>query len=71
MEVIRLILIMLGVVAVCDALTHWFAEIWYKNHPNADKTAYFDTLDLIFRHKYVRPAAIILGIVCAAVGIML
>ena len=71
MEMLKVILLVLGVIAVCDALTHMFAEMWYKNHPYAEKTAYFETLDVVFRHKYVRPLSIVLGVVCAAVGILI
>ena len=71
MEIIKVALIFLGVIAVCDALTHMFAELWYKNHPYAEKTAYFETLDVVFRHKYVRSLSIVLGIVCAVVGMLI
>ena len=71
MEVVKLILLFTAVVAVIDPLTHMFAEMWYKNHPYAEKTAYFETLDVIYRHKYARPVSVVIGLICGVAGFLI
>ena len=61
----KTILLVIAVLTIFDSLTHLYAEKWYKNHPNAEKTAYFETLDVVYRHKYARPVSICIGIACA------
>ncbi|MBQ8826701.1 MAG: hypothetical protein IJ007_06375 [Oscillospiraceae bacterium] len=71
MEIINTILLFAAVITIFDPLTHMFAEKWYKNHPYAEKTAYFETLDIVYRHKYARPISIGIGVVCAVAGVLI
>ncbi len=70
MKILFGILIAIGLCAVADPIAYLAAKHSYEKNPDADRSAQYDILEMMFgRKKWAMPLSFAIGAVCFAASI--
>lgn len=74
MEVLFIVLIVIGVIAVIDPIAYLFLKRRLENKPDSDRSVNFDILETVYGHgrdRWAVPVSLIIGIGFIIAGIIL